>query len=164
MEGGQKIPINLEAGLDVSSSDMLVPFNQMTFQHNWQKWQGKCLPNSMRFERNGWAAGWNVYDFEYNNLDFKFDDIWIGVTKLSSNMYMAYAYDLSDNEGLMSLKDWRIITKSSILSGDARFVGQNVTGHVGTSVIYTLSWDENTREFSQVTVQAVMFHTLQLLL
>jgi len=68
MEGGNKVSLNLEAGLDVNTSDMLVPVNQNTWQHNWQKCQGKFLPNSLRFEKNGWAAGWNVYDFKYNNI------------------------------------------------------------------------------------------------
>lgn len=66
MDNGSKTGINLSAGLDVQTSDMLVPMQENTFQHNWQKFQGKFLPNSIRFEKNGWAAGWCVYDFKYN--------------------------------------------------------------------------------------------------
>lgn len=68
MEGGNRVQLNLEAGLDTSTNDMLVNVNQNTWAHNWQKYQGKYLPNSLRFERNGWAAGWNVYDFKYHNI------------------------------------------------------------------------------------------------
>lgn len=69
MENGSKTEINLQAGLDVQTSDMLVPVQGNTWQHNWQKYQGKFLPNSVRFEKNGWAAGWCVYDFKYNGND-----------------------------------------------------------------------------------------------
>ena len=48
MEGGQVNNINLNAGLDTASSDMLVPVSSPTFQHNWQKFQGEFLPNSLR--------------------------------------------------------------------------------------------------------------------
>ena len=64
MEGGQKISINLEAPLDTKSSDMLVSVNDVKFAHNRQKFQGHVLPTSLRYERNGWAAGWYVYDFK----------------------------------------------------------------------------------------------------
>ena len=80
MEGGQKVNINLESPLETSTSDMLVSVNQPTFQHNWQKYQGKFLPNSLRFEKNGWAAGWNVFDFKYNKFIKKVDDIYVGIS------------------------------------------------------------------------------------
>lgn len=67
MENGTKAEINLSAGLDVQTSDMLVPVQGNTWQHNWQKYQGKFLPNSIRFEKNGWAAGWCVYNFDYKD-------------------------------------------------------------------------------------------------
>ena len=66
MEGGQKINIPLDSGLDVHSSDMLVNVQQPKFQHNRQKYQGKYLPTSMRFEHDGWAAGNDVYQFKVN--------------------------------------------------------------------------------------------------
>ena len=64
MEGGQKIDINLESPLDTKSSDMLVSVRETKFAHNRQKFQGHVLPTSLRYERNGWAAGWYVYDFK----------------------------------------------------------------------------------------------------
>lgn len=64
MDGGQKIDINLESPLDTKSSDMLVSVNDVKFAHNWQKYQGHVLPTSLRYESNGWAAGWYVYDFK----------------------------------------------------------------------------------------------------
>lgn len=63
MEDGQKIDINLESPLDTKSSDMLVSVQDVKFAHNRQKFQGHVLPTSLRYERNGWAAGWYVYDF-----------------------------------------------------------------------------------------------------
>ena len=64
MEGGQKSAISLEAGLDVKSSDQLVPVSKPLFQHNRQRFQGSMLPTSLRYEHNGWACGWDVYEFE----------------------------------------------------------------------------------------------------
>lgn len=64
MEGGQKIDINLESPLDTKSSDMLVSVRETKFAHNRQKFQGHVLPTSLRYEHNGWAAGWYVYDFK----------------------------------------------------------------------------------------------------
>ena len=64
MEDGQKIDINLESPLDTKSSDMLVSIQDTRFAHNRQKFQGHVLPTSLRYERNGWAAGWYVYDFK----------------------------------------------------------------------------------------------------
>jgi len=65
MEGGQKIDLNLDSPLEVNSSDMLVPVNRAKFLHNRQRWQGHTLPTSLRYEHNGWAAGWYVYEFTY---------------------------------------------------------------------------------------------------
>ena len=62
MDGGQKIDINLESPIDTKSSDMLVSVENTMFAHNWQKYQGHVLPTSLRYESNGWAAGWYVYD------------------------------------------------------------------------------------------------------
>ena len=65
MEGGQKVSINLESPLDTKSSDMLVNVNEAKFAHNRQKYQGHVLPTSLRYEHNGWAAGWYVYEFDF---------------------------------------------------------------------------------------------------
>lgn len=65
MEGGTKIKIPLDSGLDVHSSDMLVSVQEPKFQHNRQKYQGKYMPSSLRFEHDGWAAGWDVYQFKF---------------------------------------------------------------------------------------------------
>lgn len=151
MEGGNKVPINLAAGLDISSSDMIVPFNAQTFQHNWQKWQGKCLPNSLRFEHNGWAAGWNVYDFKYNKFKKSFGDYYLGAEKLSSDMYMLTAYAKDDVEELNPLKNWRVVTDNKILSGAARLQDGRVVGVIDSlngSVNYELAWDQNTHKFT----------------
>ena len=71
MDGGQAVNINLDSPLDISSSDMLDNTGSVTLQHNWQRYQGKFLPNSLRFEKNGWAAGWNVHNFEYEGSQVK---------------------------------------------------------------------------------------------
>lgn len=68
MNEGQKFNVDLTAGLNASSNDMIVPVGQPTFLHNWQKYQGKYAASSLRFEHNGWAAGWDVFTLEYADL------------------------------------------------------------------------------------------------
>lgn len=63
MENGQKYKIPLDSALDAKSSDMLVPVSEPKFLHNRQKFQGRYLPTSVRFEHDGWAAGNDVYQF-----------------------------------------------------------------------------------------------------
>jgi len=65
MDGGQKIKINLESPLDTKSSDMMVSVQDPRFAHNRQRYQGHVLPTSLRFEHDGWAAGWYVYQFDF---------------------------------------------------------------------------------------------------
>lgn len=64
MIDGQKINIPLDSDLDTSSSDMLVSVQSPTFLHNRQRFQGKYLPTSVRYEKDGWAVDWDVYNFE----------------------------------------------------------------------------------------------------
>ena len=92
MEGGQKISINLEAPLDTKSSDMLVSVNDVKFAHNRQKFQGHVLPTSLRYERDGWAAGWYVYDFKIGG---------------------GYIFSVNDNT-LNSKKTWLAVNRSKI--------------------------------------------------
>lgn len=92
MEGGQKISINLEAPLDTKSSDMLVSVNDVKFAHNRQKFQGHVLPTSLRYERDGWAAGWYVYDFKIGG---------------------GYIFSVNDNI-LNSKKTWLAVNRSKI--------------------------------------------------
>lgn len=92
MEGGQKISINLEAPLDTKSSDMLVSVNDVKFAHNRQKFQGHVLPTSLRYERDGWAAGWYVYDFKIGG---------------------GYIFSVNDNI-LNNKKTWLAVNRSKI--------------------------------------------------
>lgn len=129
MEGGQTFPINLESPLDASSSDMLVPISQPTLQHNWQKHQGKFLVNSVRMEANGWAAGWNVYNIDYNIARLKVPPVWVSAQKLNDNpVYKLNVYDTETSSKAVTSFD--LIPESKILSvsgGTAAF-GDRITG------------------------------------
>ncbi|MBR6134998.1 MAG: hypothetical protein IKQ22_00730 [Clostridia bacterium] len=83
MESGQKIDINLESPLDTKSSDMLVSVNDIKFAHNRQRYQGHVLPTSLRYEQNGWAAGWYVYDFKVDGGNILSSEEYNGI-KLSA--------------------------------------------------------------------------------
>lgn len=67
MEGGQKNKVELSSQLDVKSADMLIPASDPKVLHNRQKFQGRYLPTSLRYEHDGWAAGWDVYQFTFNS-------------------------------------------------------------------------------------------------
>ena len=140
MEGGNNKSIDLDSGLDISSSDMLVNFEQQTFQHNWQKYQGKFLPNSLRFEKNGWAAGWNVYNFKYSVFRKKLDsNLYAELGSFNTYVKMISLYD--SESATKSLADYYIVQNSTILSGDALITdSNNITGNLNNKP-YALTWD-----------------------
>lgn len=149
MEGGNKTPIDLEAGLDITSSDMLTPLSGVTFQHNWQKYQGRFLPNSLRFEKNGWAAGWNVYNFDFITFRQKIGpNVYIESGQFNTYVKLVSVY--KDETSLKSLKDIYVIDKSVLLTGDVILEDNKVTGSVKGKP-FELSWDPNTKALTSLT-------------
>lgn len=146
MEGGRINEIDLSAGLDTASSDMLVPVNAPTFQHNWQKFQGKFLPNSLRYEQNGWAAGWNVYDFKYNASKIKIEDgIYVAMVKLNSNpSYSLSVFDALDSvTPILTVKYNDSYKLLNVSEGEAS-IHDNVINGSFNGADYTITWDETT--------------------
>ena len=148
MEGGNKQQINLEAGLDIKSSDMLVPIGQNTFQHNWQKYQGRCLPNSLRFEKNGWAAGWNVYNFDYSVFRKDYGDFWLGVKDF--NMYVKELDIYATEHSYDPIDYLRVVPEAKLVSGDVTIAGNTITGKIKGNT-YQLNWDPDTGLLTCVT-------------
>ena len=64
MEGGQKAIISLTSEIDTESNDMLVGVGSPKFLHNRQKMQGRYMPNSVRYEHDGWAVDKDIYEFD----------------------------------------------------------------------------------------------------
>lgn len=89
MEGGQKQNISLESELDIKTSDMMSNITQPKFAHNRQQYQGHYLPSSLRFEHDGWAAGWDVYNFKFTGemLPTTPEGYYAAYTKISNNIY-----------------------------------------------------------------------------
>lgn len=99
MENGQKVIIPLDSELDVKSSDMLVNIEQPKFQHNRQKYQGHYLPTSVRFEHDGWAAGNDVYQFNFNDFFIEAGNFKIYKQTVNNNpLYNIVFKDAEDNE------------------------------------------------------------------
>ena len=161
MEGGNVTPIDLEAGLDVKSSDMLTPLVRPTFQHNWQRYQGHCLPNSLRFEMNGWAAGWNVYNFEYNTPGVTIDT---GLVARLSSIDKGDTFRLgvySEEDDTIELVGKYVIPKSEIKSisrGSASLNGNVLTGKVNGKS-FSATWSENLEKFILSSTSAFEAHT-----
>lgn len=65
MEDSQKINFPLDAPLDFDSADMLCPVTDPHVAHNQQQYQGSVLPNSLRYEHDGWFAGWHAHEFSF---------------------------------------------------------------------------------------------------
>lgn len=138
MEGGSKSSLNLEAGLDITTSDMLIPIASPTFQHNWQKYQGKFLPNSLRFEKNGWAAGWNVYNFEYKVERVPQNGYYLSTGKL--NQYVKTLNVYEDEIAYNPLHTVYIVPESVSLSAGLTIEGNTISGKVGETP-FSLNWD-----------------------
>jgi hypothetical protein len=68
MTDEQKFTIPLDAPLDINSNDMLVPASSPKFSFNRQKLLGSVLQNSIRYEADGWFAGWWVHNFDMVSL------------------------------------------------------------------------------------------------
>ena len=108
MEGGQKKDLPLNSPLDTKSSDMLVSVDQPKFAHNRQQYQGHVLPTSLRFEHNGWAAGEQVYEFEFEGgritetgADPKVE---LSRTRLNGNpAYILNLYELGQDNKLATI-------------------------------------------------------------
>ena len=103
MENGQNYNIPLDAGLDVHSSDMLVPAAQPKFQHNRQKFQGKYLPSSMRFEKDGWAAGNDVYQFNISEATVEAGSFIVTKSYLNNNPTYKLIIKDSDSKNVGSV-------------------------------------------------------------
>lgn len=100
MENGQKVPISLESSIDVKSSDMLVPVNSPQFAHNRQKYQGHCLPNSLRFEADGWAAGNTVYNITADKGEYVTGNWKVKRSVLNNNPAYLFEYYYKNEQGL----------------------------------------------------------------
>lgn len=145
MEGGQKTSINLEAGLNINTSDMLTPLASQTFQHNWQKFQGKFLPNSLRFEKNGWAAGWNVYNFDYNTYRSEQNGYFVGLGQLNTYVKTLNIYDSAD--GYNQIYTVYVVPDTVITVGDLTVNGNVISGQVNDKD-FQLTWDPVTHSLS----------------
>lgn len=65
MENSQIFNIPLDAPIDYDSADMLSPANNPTLSLNRQQYQGSVLPNSIRYEHDGYFAGEHAHEFNH---------------------------------------------------------------------------------------------------
>lgn len=142
MEGGNKVNIDLESPLDISSSDMLVPLNRPTFQHNWQRYQGKYLPNSLRFEKNGWAVGWNVVDFKYNFLRISQDGLFFESSKLNDNpTYLLSIFDSESSNTPVGIVAYSPDSKLLMAENCTATLAGDVISGVINGNSFVITWD-----------------------
>lgn len=145
MEGGNKTPIDLEAGLNISTSDMLTPLAKQSFQHNWQKYQGKFLPNSLRFEKNGWAAGWNVYNFDYNIYRVAQNGYYVGAGQFNAYVKTLNIYESENSYN--AIHTVYAVPDTIITVGDVTVNGNVLSGKINGRN-FQLRWDPVTHTLS----------------
>lgn len=143
---GEKSNIPLGAGLDCQSSDMMVSLANPKFAHRWQREQGRAMPSSLRFEKNGWASNWNVYGIRYSRGRVLSGGWWFSLSRLNGNPAYVLAAHASEDAArpaasFVLVRDWKV------LSGDAALAGGVLSGRVGDKP-YSLAWDEGAKEFS----------------
>lgn len=65
MENSQIFEVPLDSPIDYDSADMLSPANSPTLSLNRQQYQGSVLPNSLRYEHDGYFAGNHAHEFNH---------------------------------------------------------------------------------------------------
>lgn len=147
MIDGQTKEIPLTSGLDVKSSDMLVPVEQPLFQHNRQRYQGKYLPTSLRFEHDGWAAGNDVYNFDIEEASLEVDGYTI--TKQLINKTPVYRIVLTKDKKRVG--SFYYIPTSSVLSSSVPCAVTDAVNPVVSGIIngksFSLAYDSVAKAF-----------------
>ena len=118
MEGGQKANISLTSGIDTQSNDMLISVGSPKFLHNRQKMQGRYMPNSVRYEHDGWAVDNDVYEFE--KVDIQVDTSPKGYRverQVLSSAVSLYRFVIKDENG-NKVGSFKYTPKSSGITGD----------------------------------------------
>lgn len=105
MEEEQTVQIPLNAELDNDTGDMLCSVQEPKLIFNRQQLQGGYLPNSVRYESNGWMCG--IYDYDYSmdtpdpvNLTLKGKSYALNVKKRHS--YVSGVYHMSTEDSSIS--------------------------------------------------------------
>lgn len=149
MEGGQIKDIPLDSPIDTKSSDMIVPVEQPKFAHNRQRYQGHVLPTSLRYEHNGWAAGEQVYEFEFEGGRIPETGtepkVELSRTRLNGNpAYILNLYKIGEDDKLAKAY-FNFSTGGNCIDIDDLNVYQPVSGDRS---IVTISGTFNDKEFS----------------
>jgi hypothetical protein len=93
MTGEQKFPIPLDSPLDINSNDMLVKADAPKFAFNRQRLLGSVLQNSVRYESDGWIAGWYDHNFEFTQSSTS------SITPPLGNKELMYILKRTDDAG-----------------------------------------------------------------
>ena len=147
MEGGQKYPIPLDSGLDVKASDQLVNVSHPLFQHNRQRFQGSMLPTSLRYEHNGWACGWDIYEFEVDVTSVDTDPVGYTVIRTKLNANPTYIFRV--RSGTTTYVQIWYNAEDTDLTG-----GLSISHDANNYHIVTISGDNDGHEFA-ITIDIV---------
>lgn len=132
MEGDQKFDIPLDSELDINSNNMLVNPSNPKFLDNTQQKLGSLSTNSVRFEDDGWFAGWLGHKFDFlSDGNHLFDGIPredMTVMKRiieGKEMYLIRYEDVSILFNPSKSETWLYGTGTIVCNGDTEL---NITG------------------------------------
>lgn len=142
---GQNVNIDLNAGLDTQSNDMLVSVNSPKFLHNRQKMQGRYMPNSVRYEHDGWAVDNDVYEFEKVDVTIETSPKQYLVSRetVSSDVPL-YKFFVKDEAGNI-IGTFKYTPKSNNITND------QMTIHVSDSLTAVVKYNRVTNKWELVS-------------
>lgn len=103
MEHSQTFNIPLDAPIDFDSADMLSIVNDPTLSLNRQQYQGSVLPNSLRYEHDGYFAGNHAHEFNHVPGAKIKDDQNKEYSVLKHQAYYAPVYHIESVDGAFAL-------------------------------------------------------------
>lgn len=95
MENEREFNIPLDSNLDINMNDMLVSVEQPTFKHNRQRMLGGLLQTSVRYEDDGYFAGWWRHQFVLVNTGLNIIE-----PSLSDNINSLIIYNRLTDKGV----------------------------------------------------------------
>lgn len=167
MEGSTKYNIPLDSELDINSHDMLVSVQQPKFLYNRQRFLGSLLTSSVRYEHEGWIAGWWAHEFnvrsEGNNTvmppveDFKIIPFTIDNSKgYKVQLYgKIYTVVFDDYFKVYNGQDIKVVTTIDRLKS-------TVTGKTTKGNFFTMEIDPYTGKVMAETIPQDFNNTVEL--
>lgn len=138
MENSQIFEVPLDSPIDYDSADMLSPANSPTLSLNRQQYQGSVLPNSLRYEHDGYFAGEHAHEFNHVAGGNIKDDTSLSYSVLKHQAYYAPVYHIDSDDVSFDYYPLTAVIQSSkednvlVAHHDGTFTFNDVTVNIDT--------------------------------